>query len=167
MTILYIAVTAVAAAVTVIAWLIGPRRRQRRMPLHVGMRLLALGLILGALLEPYWQTTRAQVSVVSVIDLSTSATGGAPDAALGAAAPYIRALPDDAEVATVGFGGSPTVVRGLPAPYERLPPTCRSTVPLRTWRLRCTSLSTCCPCPAIAESSSSPTVPRRRETFAT
>ena len=126
MTILYIAMTAVAAVVTVGAWLTGPRRRQRRMPLHVGMRLLALGLILSALLEPYWQTTRAQVSVVSVIDMSTSAAGGSPEAALGAAEPYIRALPDDAEVATVGFGGSPTVVRGLAEPSQHLPGALRT-----------------------------------------
>ena len=118
MTIVYIAITAAAAVVTVATWLMGPRRRQRRMPLHVGMRLAAFGLILAALLEPYWQTTQARVAVVSVIDLSTSATA---ESALGAVEAYIRALPDDAEVATVAFGGAPTVVKGFAAPSDHLP----------------------------------------------
>ncbi|MEO2006221.1 MAG: VWA domain-containing protein, partial [Candidatus Poribacteria bacterium] len=80
----------------------------------------------SALLAPYWQTTRVQVSVVSVLDGSPSAAGGSPEAALGAAEPYIRALPDDAEVATVGFGGSPTVVRGLAEPSQHLPGALRT-----------------------------------------
>jgi Mg-chelatase subunit ChlD len=120
MTILFIAIAAVAAAVTVATWLMGPRRRQRRMWLHVGMRLVAIGAILAAMLEPYWQGTRAQVSVVTVVDMSTSAVGRVPDAASSALAPYLRALPDDAEAAAIALGNTPKVVQGFGRPADLL-----------------------------------------------
>ncbi|MBT5709413.1 hypothetical protein HOI71_00090, partial [Candidatus Poribacteria bacterium] len=121
MTILFIGIATVAAAMTVVMWLVGPRRRQRRMWMHVSLRLLAVGAILAALLEPYWETTRAQVAVVSVVDLSTSASGATSDAALRAVEPYLRALPDDAEVATISFAATPTVVKGFADPSAHLP----------------------------------------------
>ena len=119
MTILFIATAATAAALTVATWVMGPRRRQRGMWVHVAMRLVAIGAILGALLEPYWQGTRAQVSVVTVTDVSTSATGRDADATK-ALAPYVGALPDEAEVAAVAFGGTPTVMDGFRTPSAAL-----------------------------------------------
>ncbi|MDA1191274.1 MAG: VWA domain-containing protein, partial [Candidatus Poribacteria bacterium] len=112
-----------------------------RMRWSVTLRVLAVGLIVAALAEPYWQRMRARMSVVALLDVSDSLSADAQHRAWERVAVYLDALPDNAEVSTVAFGAEPFVATGFGAPRDNKPSRLQERLAQRVVSTSATSLS--------------------------